>query len=183
MVLNNYYRLLAAALRSNSTSWINGGTAECPIGIDGAAITRFIPSKIHNCLSLLLEASTIGNAYNSTNGRATAVIFGNGSTPPTANDYKFAGSVISNLNVLVSPLDLTAQNNVITQKRIFTITNNNANAITISEVGITCNIFQYTQDARFIVERTVLDTPVTIPAGGIGQVEYTITCNYPTATA
>ena len=182
MVLNNYYRLLAAALRSNSSSWISGGTAECPIGVNGVAITRFIPSKIQNCLNLLLGASTIGNAYDSTNGNATAVIFGDGSTPPTANDYKFAGSVISNLKFLSSPLDLTDQNDVITQKRIFTITNNNANAITISEVGITCNIFQYTQDARFIVERTVLDTPVTIPAGGIGQVVYTITFNLPTAT-
>ena len=180
MVLNNYYRLLAAALRSNSTSWISGGPAECPIGVDGAAITRFIPSRIANCLNLLLGASKTGDSY--ANSSVLTVIFGDGSTPATANDYKFAGSIISNLNVLVSPLDLTAQNDVITQKRIFTITNNNANAITISEVGITCNIFQYTQDARFIVERTVLDAPVTIPAGGIGQVEYTITCNYPTAT-
>ena len=30
------------------------------------------------------------------------------------------------------------------------------------------------------VERTVLETPVTIPAGGVGQVTYTIRMNYPT---
>ena len=60
---------------------------------------------------------------------------------------------------------------------VLTITNNNATDITIGEVGI---VYQGSNTAA-LLERTVLDSPITIPAGGVSQITYTIRMNYPTA--
>lgn len=59
-----------------------------------------------------------------------------------------------------------------------TITNNNETDITIGEVGI---VYQTGSSYSVLFERTVLESPITIPAGGVGQVTYTIRMNYPTA--
>ena len=69
-------------------------------------------------------------------------------------------------------------------KAVYTITNNNAEEITIREVALHVLFYRTTSGSTngCVIDRTVLDTPVTIPAGGVGQVEYTITFNLPTST-
>lgn len=54
--------------------------------------------------------------------------------------------------------------------------------VTIREIGYYACYDGNTKNSRVLLDRTLLDTPVTIPAGSIGQVVYTITFNYPTAT-
>ena len=113
------------------------------------------------------------------------VIFGTGNTPPTIDDTTLSGSLISGF--AYSKIVTTERGgDGVTFTALYTVTNNNAEAITISEVAIIANLTKSntSPETRYkaLVERTVLDTPVTIPAGGVGQVEYTITLNLPTAT-
>lgn len=108
------------------------------------------------------------------------VRFGDGDTPPTRDDYKLSGNVITGFTSTYAKTVSKQDENGFTVTALHTITNNNSNEITIREVGK----FSRTQYAsgsytQYLLDRTVLDTPVTIPAGGIGQVEYTITFNYP----
>ena len=119
-------------------------------------------------------------------GSNGGVVFGTGNTHPTIDDTTLSGNLISGFSYSKSVTTERGADGV-TFTALYTVTNNNAEAITISEVAIIANLTQQntSTDTKFkaLVERTVLDTPVTIPAGGIGQVVYTITFNYPTATA
>ena len=118
-------------------------------------------------------------------GSNGGVVFGTGNTHPTIDDTTLSGNLISGFAYSKSVTTERGDDGV-TFTALYTVTNNNAEAITISEVAIIANLAKNntSPEARFkaLVERTVLDTPVTIPAGGIGQVVYTITFKYPWAT-
>ena len=111
------------------------------------------------------------------------VEFGDGDTPPTLNDYKLSGNTITGCTVSFTKTVDNQDENGFTVTAIHTITNGNSSEITIREVGRYSHA-QYASGSygNYLIDRTVLDTPVTIPAGGIGQVEYTITFKYPWAT-
>ena len=105
------------------------------------------------------------------------VAFGTSTTPATVSDYYLENildntqiSVASPSGVSYSRLDAHEEYSV-----TFGITNITSNAITIAEVGLIAKIndFYYA-----LVDRTVLDTPVTIPAGQSKQITYTIRFNY-----
>ena len=127
---------------------------------------------------------TIHKVQTTLNGKG-GVVFGTGNTPPTIDDTTLSGNLISGFSYTKSVTTERGDNGV-TFTALYTVTNNNAEAITISEVAIIANLSQSntSPDATYkaLVDRTVLDTPVTIPAGGVGQVVYTITFNYPWAT-
>lgn len=112
------------------------------------------------------------------NGYRRGVAFGDGTGEVSENDYMLFGNVIRNL-VCTQALRVEQNGNAITKKIIYTITNGNSEDVTISEIGY-FNYVNYvtgsnTSDALY--DHTLLDSPVTIPAGGIGQVTYTITFN------
>ena len=124
----------------------------------------------------------ISSATLKTSINGTCIVFGDGDATPTINDYNLSGNLITGI---VSSTSTVRKSNGV-EKR-FTVTNNNSNEIIIKEI---CYFSQAgwrsdlgnTSGTILLLDRTVLDTPVTIPAGGIGQVVYTITFNYPTAT-
>jgi len=119
---------------------------------------------------------------NYTSGSTRGIFLGTGTTAPTLDDYKMSGDVISGISVSVSHAQEIDDTGVLGSKTI-TITNNNSSAITISEIGWFGYLY-YTITVNgnaVLLDRTVLDSPVTIPAGGVGQVTYTIRMNYPTA--
>ena len=119
-----------------------------------------------------------GSASNGSNNNAAAgVYFGSGNTPPSSDDFTFSGEILHNAEATASVTKETTENGI---KLIgkYNITNTGAEAFTIAEIGLV-NGFG---TKRALFDRTVLDEPVTIPAGGVGQVVYTITFNYPAAT-
>ena len=110
------------------------------------------------------------------------VILGDGDTPPTSDDYKLAGNIVTGFNYSKTLTQVVSET-AVTAKAVYTITNANSTEITIKEIGLIGNADNSASSSKiFLLDRTVLDTPVTIPAGGIGQVEYTITFNLPTST-
>lgn len=108
----------------------------------------------------------------------TGVSFGTGTTPPTASDYVLE-SILSNTQISVAAPNAVSYSRGDTYDAYFVafgITNKTSEAITISEVGLTAS--PVTNSACVLVDRTVLDTPVTIPAGQSKQITYTIRFNY-----
>ena len=113
------------------------------------------------------------------------VILGTGTTPPTLDDYMLSGDLIttftssSTINITNNP-----ELNEAFLTTIFTITNSGTDAFTIGEIGLIGNIKSNNTGTSVsdmsLLERTVLDSPVTIEASGVGQVTYTIRFNYPT---
>lgn len=112
-------------------------------------------------------------------GSSNGIVLGSGMTPATLDDYCLESRITSGLSGSVS---LTSDpNNDLLYTLVLTSTS--TDDITIGEIGIMSYAYtgQNGGNALVLIERTVLDTPVTIPAGGIGQVTYTIRMNYPTA--
>ena len=160
MLVKQYYDALVG-LMENSNMTIKQSTG---------STYSLQPSYAYNLLKLKEATSRV-----MTSQHGSGVAFGDGTTPPAFTDYKLSGNVITGISGSVSQTSEEDDDGV-TLTNVITVTNNNSNDITISEVCANC---QY--QAYFMVERTLLDTPLTIPAGGIGQVTYTIRFNYPTA--
>ena len=180
MFTNNWYKTLASAITKNS--------AKNFVNINGVETGLYSRNSIYNISfgdsTGASESAYIGRlvqTYNEYGG----VRLGTGDTPATVNDYKLSGTLITGYSFTA---EVKTQNSAESDKitATYTITNTSSSEITIKEVGIVAKMANTTSTAQIqhmgLLERTVLDTPVTIPAGGVGQVVYTITFNYPTAT-
>ena len=175
MFTKNWYKALAVEMsRVNETFQ----------SVTGATQTLKASYYLY-CLGLNEDGRNIPSIYKvrTTLEGNGGVIFGTGNTSPTIDDTTLSGSLVSNFSYS-SSVSTARDETGITLTALYTVTNNNAEAITISEVAIIANLKNNDTLAMYkaLLDRTVLDTPVTIPAGGIGQVVYTITFNYPTAT-
>lgn len=186
MFTNNYWNIL-------SSFALGGGPDKKLIGTNGTEYT--LQGKYPVCTPpMVASVLTIGTKYNTSPG---CVVFGDGVTPPTVNDYKLAGNIITGISgsrTRQSSIDETGHNNIYT----FTVTNSNSTEITIREAGfIQSNNFEsrylssdsstsLTQTTlglggQVMVNRIVLAEPVTIPANGIGQVTLDLRFDIPTA--
>ena len=124
--------------------------------------------------ALMDNVYTYSNAITATLD-APGVHFGTGTAIPTSDDYK-----LENRITMISsdyPVTKKVTQNGDTITGVYTITNNTSNDITITEIGLYGKaLYSGTSSYLYLVDRTLLDSPVTIPAnGGIGQVTYTIT--------
>lgn len=111
---------------------------------------------------------------------------GTGTTPPKFDDYTFSGSEIRTISSLVTSTSKTVEEDGITISTTWTVTNTGAEAITIGEMvywgGYNGSASSNnTSTTPMCIERTVLEEPLTIEAGGVGQLTYTIRLKYPTA--
>ena len=175
MFTKNWYILQSLHMLADSKQQL---TDLKPLDWDGQSKTKYYPYE---------TSVSIQGAVNSVKTNlatyASGVLFGTGDTPASLDDYKLAGTVIQNIAALVHKTYSYSEAQP-SLKMVYMITNNNEAAITIKEVALNLQ-FDYNANGSSIgcvIDRTVLDTPVTIPAGGVGQVEYTITLNLPTAT-
>ena len=123
------------------------------------------------------------NAW-ATEAEATGVSFGTGTTPSTASDY-FLKNILGDTQISVSVPSAVSFSRFDTYDEYsvtFGVTNITAEAITISEVGLTAIPYSYISSTNIfkyaLVDRTVLNTPVTIPAGESKQITYTFRFNY-----
>ena len=132
----------------------------------------------------LYKTPGVSTTYYSSNAYYGA-IFGDGGNPVAdANDYQLSGSRITTLKISAATHGVVVDGGSYTLKATYTITNTSTKEITITEVGAVGQLIASNGTAySTLLDHTILDTPVTIPAGGVGQVEYTIIINDPTATA
>lgn len=110
------------------------------------------------------------------------VILGTGTTAPTIDDYALAGELITTLSYS-SDVSIVSDADGVTYTGRYTISNTGESEITVGEIGLNAQLYytSYVSTKYFgLLERTVLDEPVTIPAGGVGQITYTIKMVYPT---
>lgn len=109
------------------------------------------------------------------------IVAGSGVTPPTEDDYNIETPISLNYtSVPVEALSLDNNGNPLVTLTI-QATNNSNTTITISElgyfVGVGCNDTSGAASSTvrsILIDRTVLDTPVTIPADGSATITYTL---------
>ena len=159
MLTKNFYSYMRATLQKTTASFIDtNGTA-----IGAEANTNSPPFVV---------MKRWRNPNNT-----TGVSFGKGATPATVSDYELE-SILDNTKISVTAPSAVSYSRGDTFDEYsvsFGVTNETAIAITISEVGL---VAQPYTSVYVLVDRTVLDTPITIPAGQSKQITYTIRFNY-----
>lgn len=118
---------------------------------------------------------------------AGGVFFGTGTTPPTINDVALSGNVVSGFSYMTDLSTQDTDDGFVIQAD-YTITNTSDKTITIGEIGIIAQIAAGSTNSSWsveaykaLLERTVLEIPVTIEPGGVGQITYTVRMNGPAA--
>lgn len=120
--------------------------------------------------------------FNVSQGSAGGVAFGTGTTPPAKEDYKLEAPITSGLeftNFGARPTVESEGEGVYTLQASYVIKNTTSNAVVISEIGyfgeLNGNTDSSPQYWPTLMERTVLDKPVTIPAGASKVITYKLT--------
>ena len=97
-------------------------------------------------------------------------------------DYKLSGSIVAGLtSTYTKTVSDTDEYSRFTLN--FTLTNSNAEEVTIREVGYIGECPFYNNNNRkyayVLFWRELLESPITIPAGGVGQVSVNLDINLP----
>ena len=178
---------------SLSTSTIKTIGGNTPDVLSSCYSKTFSDKAILAYMNRLFPDNTFVEILNpSSNGPygGEGVVFGDGVTPPTIDDLSISGNRVTGLTASNTSISVSDKYEEDYWERtcIYSITNTTASAMTIKEAAIAFTFYgeknRYYADyvnCPYIVDRTVLDTPVTIEPGGIGQMTYTIRMNYPVA--
>lgn len=174
MVTKNWYSVMKAyraqMTLSGAVRDIYGTTRD----VSYYSYTDVIPTlTIRPNKGLFLTSDSSSSSY-------AWIVVGSGTTPATVDDYKMQSQITSGLSA-TQEISVDEDNNPICK---LTLTNASSEDITIGEVGIIgpcvrTNSTSYKQ--LVLLERTVLDNPITIPAGGFGVIDYCIKIPIPTA--
>lgn len=161
MLTKNFYGVQKAIHSATTTS----GT-----DINGANGTFSISSVTTNFNGLFKSMVTEGYVF-----------FGDGTTPATVNDIALENSVSTKIKVTYpSAISINEKDEYIEYTATYGVTANED--VTISEVGAALKAYLIISSAgaahTILCDRTVLDTPITIPAGESKQITYTIRFNY-----
>ena len=110
------------------------------------------------------------------------VVFGTGNTAPTIDDYQMAGEHFVDYTESHS-FENTIVGTTRTLSCRYTLTNTSTESVTIGEIGLSGNAYRKNGSryyyTGFLLERTVLDSPITIPSGGVGVITYTLKFDLP----
>lgn len=121
----------------------------------------------------------------STSLTSAGIIVGSGTTTPTVDDYSLESMITSGItgSIPANPTyTFDSTNNQYVVSKDITIANTGSEAITISEIGILGKVYYGaskgatvgTTNKYVLIDRTVLNEAVTIPAGESGVVRYEI---------
>lgn len=105
------------------------------------------------------------------------ILLGTGTTAPTADDYCLESQITENL----SCDSVSVSRTTTTKTYTATFSNSGTSDMTVTEIGYALRMCYYIRSSsntytydNFLMDRTVLDTPVTIPAGESRTVTYTL---------
>lgn len=188
-MLTNNWKNLAVAVMSGmyqaTNNTITPAISRPMINTDGSSYTIGTSAYIiergeHASKPLSLGKITMGAASRKASTEVTGVIFGDGTTPPSVDDYWLSGTAITTIATTASGSVTLNGDGTITKTAIHTISNTSTtDDVTISEVGYVDYIAYLTNyngpNSYFLLDRTLLEEPVTIPPGGVGQVTYNVT--------
>lgn len=121
---------------------------------------------------------------------AIGVSVGTGNTAATDEDYCLESQITSNMSGTIAYTKGTDTGDVPWIKLNIVLQNSSASDVTIKEIGLKGGMHYATSaggarssQAVFLIDRTVLTTPVTVPAGGNAAILYTLKTKYTEASS
>lgn len=112
----------------------------------------------------------------------SGIAFGTGTTPATEDDYALEAIISSGLNLqTIEQESAQNANGDYIYNLLLSITNTTGSPITINEVAMCCGGSSQSDSyypGHYVLDRTVLDTPVVVPANGIAYLKYSIVVDW-----
>lgn len=172
MLTKNFYAFVAAVSASGSISAIAKT-------VDGNMTAAYGAPTV----GPPLFANLFNGRVNPTGYSCTA--FGNGKTPATGDDFNIE-SPLSNISITSqSGINISVDSAGISLSATFGVKNNDSVDVEVCEI---CHFeaLRYSNASSnnsniYLIDRTVLDTPIVIPPREVRHITYTIRLNYPTA--
>lgn len=169
MLLNNFRYFVVNTLKN---SWGFGANTTATPRIKFTDGSLFSESSYSDIQPISISATTIAllpskfyNTADNTNWKTSYsyMVLGTGDTPPTVEDYKLSGELITGLTSQGQPT--LNDNNSLTYSIL--VTNNTEQPVTIKEVclAIGTEIESTSSGAAALLTRDVLATPVTLNTG------------------
>lgn len=129
-------------------------------------------------LDYFYPSNSFGAGYSQ---KSSEIHFGSGDTPPTINDYKLDtlidSSIYEKLSYSTTNFTKQTENGQYYTDKQINIVNKSTSSVTIKEValvlGSVSQLYKYPREAC-IIYRDVLQTPLVIPAAGIGTLHISI---------
>ena len=175
MVTKNFKNILAMALESGN----NMGCLKC------TAVTGVIGYLSGNFGFPASPTTTLTN-----NDSAAGISVGTGTTAATEDDYNLEDTLTSGVNLTLTGTEYGADSPWYPYVQYsITITNTGSSTVTVTEIGYkqtvglkkTIGSTVAAANSVVLIDRTVLDSPVTISPGDAGIVTYKLRTNpYPT---
>lgn len=105
----------------------------------------------------------------------TGVAFGTGSTPPSLDDYWLSGDLITEISIVAQRITRANTEGGVGFTSKLTVENTGSDSIVINEMAIVAKCYKggTTANGSVMVDRTVLDTPLTLAPGEQGTIDYT----------
>lgn len=169
MITNNFKKIMATVLQSVGGKTVNG----CIPVTDVNGDAKYLSSESYGVFPGSVSMAFTGS---------TGIQIGSGTTPATENDYVLENRIASGYvaSSVTYNFNVDAYGNPYLEY-LFTITNNTQEDITISEMGYVQQCFASSVQGasastkyNFLIDRTVLDNPVTIAASESAAVKYTL---------
>lgn len=169
MITKNFKMLLATILGSSGNS-----NSRCYFPITNTSGgTDYLCNTLNRFPAQVNTVVQISSPFNQ------GIYIGSGNTPPTENDYALETPITGGLSASTPAVNRGADGDGNPYIAFtFTLTNSGATDKIVSEIGY----FQYVSASYYnnslgyqtamMLDRTVLETPLTVPANGTAAVKY-----------
>ncbi len=184
MFLDNYNKILMAraARKYGSASVINWNNEAVNFAVNDGYSSAFWPLFRDNntniaplCGSLMYVSNDTTifyeNSSMSYDPSRWGVIFGDGDTPASYNDYKLSGNIITDFTAS-SQANAFIADGAVYNEATYNITNTGAANIVIKEIGI--SLYDNYHVYRILITHDVFEAPIVIAPGSTGIVKYII---------
>lgn len=171
MITKNFKKLLAMILPSTGGS----ESVKCYVPVTTlSGVTKYTSTRIRQFPYMVGTGVVLDTSY--------GIMIGTGTTPATEDDYMLESKITSGVTASGTShsVNVDESGNPYLEY-LFTITNTSENDLTISEIGYVQIINAATSSGTastsgdyFLMDRTVLDNPVTIAASESAAIKYTL---------
>lgn len=179
MITNNFKKAVQLLITSKYSDFVNNMNL---VDVNG---NNKLLKYVHDSYLEFYKFPKWMRTYQKTNNYLNGIFFGNGEKQASEDDYKLDGAILN--EKLECMITLSAENDGDVRNLVgtYTLRNISDSGITIKEVGLVGYTSDYNTSGYFLIDRTLLDEPLTLAAGETGEITYTIenTLQHSTATA
>ena len=169
MLLNNYYNIISAYAVSYPLLKTQNPIYSPTGMLYQTGYTTSLPAKLFDDCSLRKAFTDSGQG----------VCLGSGATPATREDYALESLIESGLSQLAVSLACNSGPGFVEKVATLTVRNTSEETITIREVGWIGGCYPSGSLKCVLLDRTVIDEPIVIPAGEAKVISYTVRMEFP----